>query len=176
VRVPEVRSDWDPAGAEFRSEPLAVLGDLRSRCPVAHAARGYRGGPFWAITRHDDIVEATLDVHRFQNGGLTRFGSSRPPLEMDPPAHTSFRRMMQPYFSPSRMRALEHRVRAICAELIEPLLAEGGGDAAAGFARPLPARVLLAFLNQPESDWSTLKTWSEAAFLQFSDDPGDQAE
>lgn len=116
MRVSEVRSDWDPTGAEFRSEPLGVLGELRNGCPVAHAVDGYRGGPFWAITRHDHIVEATLDVNHFQNGGLTRFGAARPPLETDPPAHTSFRRMLQPYFSPLRMQRLEDRVRAICAE------------------------------------------------------------
>lgn len=60
-------------------------------------------------------------------------------------------------------------------ELLEPLLAAGGGDAAQDFARPLPARVLLAFHDQPENDWASLKSWSEAAFLQFSDDPADQA-
>lgn len=171
----DFEADWDPSSAGFRANPLAVLGQLRKECPVARAATGYRGGPFWAITSHEHIVEASLDVTRFRNGELVRFGSPRPPLETDPPEHTLFRRLMQPYFSTSRMKALEPRVRGICEELLSPLLVARGGDAAADFARPLPARVLLTFLNQPEEDWVLLKQWSEAAYLQFSSAPEDQA-
>lgn len=113
--MPEILGDWDPVSDEFRADPLAVLGDLRARCPVAHARTGYRDGPFWALTRHQDIVAATLDVDRFRDSGPNRFGSARPPLEMDPPEHAIFRRVLQPYFSAQRMRALEPRVRTICA-------------------------------------------------------------
>src|SRR5579884_850271 len=169
VTTDEPRADWDAASPEFRRDPLSVLARLRDEHPVAYSQHGYRGCSFWALTRHDHIVDATLDVERFRNGELTRFGPPRPPLESDPPQHTLFRRLMQPHFSPSRMRALESRVRAICAELLEPLVSAGGGDAASGFAQPLPARVLLTFLNQPEQHWHSLKRWSEAAFLQFSD-------
>ena len=78
--------------------------------------------------------------------------------------HTHFRRLLQPYFHKSRIAALEPSVRESVVELLEPLLAAGGGDIAPALTYPLPARVLAAFLHLPDSAWGFLKDWSEELF------------
>jgi cytochrome P450 len=72
------------------------------------------------------------------------------------------------------MHVLEAVSRALATALLEPLLAAGGGDAAHGFARPLPPQVLLTWLNQPSEDWSQINSWCEDAFLQTAARPGSQ--
>jgi len=91
-------------------------------------------------------------------------GTARPPLEVDRPLHTHFRRLLQPYFHKKRIAELEPQVRGFVAEMLEPLLEAGGGDVAPALTYPLPARVLAAFLNLPDGAWAVLKAWSEELY------------
>jgi len=62
--------------------------------------------------------------------------------------HTRFRRLLQPYFHRSRIAALEPTVRDLVNEMLEPLLAAGGGDIAPALTYPLPAHAL-----KPLREW-----------------------
>ena len=116
------------------------------------------------MTRYEDIREATRDPETFINGGGPQWGKARPPLEVDRPVHTHFRRLLQPYFHKHRIAALEPKVRAAVVEMLQPLLDAGGGDIAPALTYPLPARVLADFLHLPEDAWEFLKAWSEELF------------
>ena len=54
---------------------------------------------FWAVSRYDDVVAIARASERFNNSGGPQFGTSRPPLEVDRPEHTFFRRILQPHFA-----------------------------------------------------------------------------
>jgi cytochrome P450 len=164
--------DWDPLAPPALEDPLAALAELRERCPVAWTERS---GGFWAVTRYADIREATRDSDTFVNGGGPQWGKARPPLEVDRPVHTQFRRLLQPYFHRSRIAALEPQVRGLVAELLQPLLDAGGGDIAPALTYPLPARVLAAFLHIPDESWAFLKAWSEELFENEEGRGGDRA-
>lgn len=166
----EPLEDWDPEGPEAWDDPVGVYRHLQQNAPLAYSHSGRRQRSQWALTRYQDVVQAARDTETFKNGGSPRFAIPRLPLESDPPQHTAFRRLMLPFFGPARMQQLEVQSRRIVAEQLQPLLAAGGGDAAHDFARPVPPRVLLTFLNQPEQDWETIKTWCEDAFLQGAED------
>jgi cytochrome P450 len=155
------RPDWDPLAPPALNDPVTAMAELRGRCPVAWTDRA---GGFWAVTRYDDIREATRDSETFVNGGAPQWGKARPPLEVDRPLHTHFRRLLQPYFHRKRIAALEPQVRDSVVELLHPLLDAGGGDIAPALTYPLPARVLAAFLHLPEGAWAFLKAWSEELF------------
>ena len=146
----EKPSDWDPLAPPALNDPLGAQAELRARCPVAWTNRA---GGFWAVTRYEDIAAAVRDSETFINGGGPQWGTARPPLEVDRPVHTHFRRLLQPYFHKRRMAALEPSVRESVVEMLEPLLAAGGGDIAPALTYPLPARVLAAFLHLPDSAW-----------------------
>jgi len=157
--VPE--PDWDPLAPPALNDPVPAMADLRERCPVAWTERA---GGFWAVTRYEDIRAATRDSETFVNGCGPQWGKARPPLEVDRPVHTHFRRLLQPYFHKHRIAALEPHVRGYVVEMLQPLLDAGGGDIAPVLTYPLPARVLAAFLHLPDDAWTFLKDWSEELF------------
>jgi cytochrome P450 len=164
--------DWDPQGRQAWDDPLGTWDYLRTTAPAAFSNQGRRGdGRFWSLSRFADIVAAARDTTTFVNTGGSRFATRRPPLEADPPEHTQWRRLLLPYFGPSRMQALQSASRRFTTELLDGLIAARGGDAAHDFARPLPPRVLLTFLDQPADDWAQVKTWCEDVFLQNATEP-----
>ena len=157
TRAPE----WDPFSPDAAADPPASWEDLRERCPVAWSERH---GGFWVVSRYDDAVEIARDSVRFNNSGDPQFGTPRPPLEVDRPLHTVFRRVLQPYFTKQRVAQLEPRVRAFVVEMLEPVLDAGGGDLAEALTYPLPARVLCAWLGLPDSEWAYLKRVADELF------------
>ncbi len=158
-------------------DPTAQFADLRARCPVAlQDGGGSNGGgrAAWLITRYDDIVAAARDTESF--GQSIRFpGRRRPPLESNPPEHRQWRTLLQPFFMPKTIGALEPIVRELAVNLLAPLIAAGGGDVAHGVARALPPQVLLEWMRQPRTDWEAIKEACEAAYLQSSDGAADRA-
>jgi cytochrome P450 len=156
-------------------EPSIQLERLRRECPVAHVRDDGRFRNYWAVMRHDDVMQVLRQPDVFVNNGHDRLRTRRPPLESDPPEHPQVRKLLQPFFAAKRLEAFEPVSRRLALDLIEPLLASGEGDAAAAIARPLPPQVLLTIFNQPKEDWATIKRWSENSFLERSTEPGDKA-
>jgi cytochrome P450 len=151
--------DWDPFAPDF----MAVHAELRARCPVAHTARL---GGFWGITRYADIVAAARDTSTFiSSKGMTlpQLGNivQQVPIELDPPLHSVYRRILQPYFLPDYLARLESDIRSLTNELLEPLISSSTGDVVEHLSFPLPARVLCLWLNLPASTWLRLKGFAE---------------
>src|SRR3978361_648948 len=65
-----------------------------------------------------------------------RLGSPVPlvPIAIDPPDHTRFRRMLDPFFSPRKMAERESELRRQAAELIDAIVAKGECDVVAELA------------------------------------------
>ena len=155
-------------------DPFPALARLRDEAPVArHDATGA-----WVLSRHADVVAAARDPETFCSGKgilLMEIGAEydSPPTMMhtDPPAHTRYRRLVQPAFAPSVMRALDaaitDRARAAAAALPagEPV------DVVAELAVPFPLRVISDLLGIPEDDWPRFYEWSEAAIPGATDWP-----
>lgn len=155
-------------------DPFPALARLRAEAPVArHDATGA-----WVLSRHADVVAAARDPETFCSGKgilLMEIGAEydSPPTMMhtDPPAHTRYRRLVQPAFAPSVMRALDaaitDRARAAAAALPagEPV------DVVAELAVPFPLRVISDLLGIPEDDWPRFYEWSEAAIPGATDWP-----
>jgi cytochrome P450 len=155
-----MRVDWNPLEVVTGEELFPVYEGLRGRCPVAQTD-AYGG--FWTLTRYEDVVSAAKDTETFESRQpfVERPGTPEfIPLSTNGERHTYFRRLLAPYFTPARIRALEPRVRELVAEHLAPVLDAGGGDVAAELAGPLPARVLCAFLNVPDEEWVAMKELS----------------
>jgi cytochrome P450 family 130 len=168
---PDLEEDFDPLTEEDVTAKHAMM---REQWPVAHVRNG--AAHFWALTRYADVTSAARDTAGFANGKRVRFKSRRPPLESDPPEHTQWRKLLNPFFNPRRIEeTFEPVSRKLAVALIAPLVAAGGGDLAHELARPLPPQVLLSLLGQPAADWETVKGCCELAYLDRSDDPADRA-
>ena len=78
-------------------------------------------------------------------------GSVRPliPLQIDPPDHLKYRKILDPLFAPRQMAALEESVAALVNDLIDGFVDRGECDFAKEFSVPLPSQVFLTLLGLP---------------------------
>ncbi|MBI2756567.1 MAG: cytochrome P450 [Chloroflexi bacterium] len=122
---------------------------MRQTCPVAHTS-AWNG--FWALLRHEDVSAVLKDYQTYttmvQNVvPRVAFTGRRPPLHLDPPEHTVYRRILVPFFTPEKMARFEPAVRRVTVELLQPFIAAGGGDICAEFTHRLPGYVFAEFFN-----------------------------
>jgi cytochrome P450 len=141
----------DPAFARNPDERFKVL---REQCPIVHSPKF---GGFWLFTRYDDIQNATRDPQTFSSAaGITLppigAGLPLPPLEVDPPEHSAYRKLLQQEFSRGRMRQLEGSIRKLTNELIDSFIGRGSADLMREIAEPLPAMVIAELMGFPRSD------------------------
>ena len=116
------------------------------------------------ITRHEDVVWALRHPDLFSSGSdAIDIGNIRPliPLQIDPPDHVKFRRLLDPLFAPREMEKLESDVRALVVELIDGFVGEGTCEFNAAVAVPLPCTVFLRLMGLPLADLDL--------FLRFKD-------
>lgn len=141
------RSDWDPFAAD--ADPIGRSDELRHQCPIAHSeALG------WSLFRHRDVMRALADHAVFSNSVSVHRAV---PSGMDPPEHTDYRRVIEPYFSPERMQALEPRCRDIARELVASVDEEI--EVMSQLAEEFALRVQCEFLGWPLELHSPLRDW-----------------
>jgi len=143
--------DFDPTQPERFGDAMAEYARLRRECPVAHTDAW---GGFWALTRYDDVKKAAADPKTFTTSvqniiPKVAFTGRRPPLHLDPPEHTPYRRALNPLLSLDRCNQLEGDIRAIAVDLLDPLIAAGEGDICDTLTR-LPVRVFSAWMQMPD--------------------------
>jgi cytochrome P450 len=99
-----------------------------------------------------------------------RLGSPVPlvPIAIDPPDHTRFRRVLDPFFGPRKMAERESELRRQAGELIDAIVASGECDVVPDLATPFPSQVFLTLFGLPLADRDRLVQWKDA-ILQFTD-------
>ena len=83
-------------------------------------------------------------------------------IYIDPPEHVKYRKLVQPAFSPGRLRALEDRIGALVRELLSGIDDSATMDFVEVFAAPLPLLVIADMLGVPGADRERFKRWSDA--------------
>src|SRR5215472_15566095 len=108
----------------FAGDPWPHLARLRAEAPVA---RNDEIG-CWFLSKHADVMAASTDPATFCSGkGILLFEIGvdypSPPTIMhtDPPAHTRYRKLVQPAFGPRVVRALEAHIGEVATSLVEAL-------------------------------------------------------
>jgi cytochrome P450 len=114
---------------------------------------GVFGG--YQVVRRAEVEYALQHPDEFSSAmEAVDLGQKRPliPLQMDPPDHVKYRRLLDPVFSPREMAKLEPQVTALVNGLIDGFIDRDGCDFASEFAVPLPSSVFLALMGMPYSD------------------------
>lgn len=148
-----IEPDWDPMAEGVLRDQRAAYDELRERCPVAYSASMQ-----WSLFRHEDISRVVHDHDTFSSA-VSRHLSV--PNGMDPPEHTAYRRMIEPYFSAVRMDAFEPACRGIVADQVRKALARGEVELMADIALPFAVRVQCAFLGWPPTLHEPLVRWTK---------------
>ncbi len=141
--------DFDPLVPDTERDPHALYREMRKHCPVSHSDRF---GGFWALTKFDDVYRVLTESATFITSVQNiipkiAFTGRRPPLHLDPPEHTLYRRVLNPLMSQARVTAAEPVVRTYAKTCLEPMLESGRGDFSIQFASNFPVMSFANFLN-----------------------------
>ncbi len=107
------------------------------------------------VVRRGAVEYALTHPEEFSSGmEAVDLGQSVPliPLQVDPPDHRKYRRLLDPIFAPRRMNLLEPKITRLVNELIDGFIDRGSCEFATDFAIPLPSSVFLALVGLPLSE------------------------
>jgi cytochrome P450 len=121
----------------------------------------------WVLTRAQDIRTALQNPHIFSSStkplsNIIGESWNLIPIELDPPKHSKFRAVLNPVFSPMKLKQMEEELRACAVNYIEGFAGKGECDFVAAFGQRFPIHFFMQLLGLPEDD--------AAQFLQWEDD------
>ena len=150
---------------------------LRAEAPIFRH-QSPRGPAFWALTKYQDLIAVSKDPATFSSA----FGTNTfdlPPedlvhvqrfmLNMDPPGHSKYRRLVNQGFTTRMVARLEPHVRELARSIIDAVAPAGRCDFVTQVAAELPLQVIAEFLGIPQEDRHKVFDWSNR--LIGFDDP-----
>jgi len=151
-------NDFDPLAPETFDSPHDEHRRMREQCPVAHSDAW---GGFWSLMKYRDVVHAASDFRTFITSKQNvvpkvAFTGRRPPLHLDPPEHTAYRRILAPLLSESSVARLEPVIRDVSRALLKAMVAAGSGDIVAQFSAPMPIAAFANWMNLEPADVTEL--------------------
>ena len=152
-----------------RNVPHATFARLRREDPVAWVDE-IDGRGYWAITKYDDAFRISRDVRTFTSALGIRLEDMAPDelaarktmMEMDPPEHTRFRRLVSRGFTPRVVNTYEAAIRGLACEVLDRALPKGRFDFVSEVAQELPMRMLGRMLGTSDADGHQLVAWGDA--------------
>ncbi|OMC14307.1 cytochrome P450 [Mycobacterium sp. SP-6446] len=160
--------DWQPGTfylprLDYHTLPMAEdrgVGwkTLRDAGPVVFM-NGY-----YYLTRREDVLAALRNPKVFSSTILQPPSDPLPvlPLAFDPPQHTRYRKILQPYFSPAALSKSQPVLQRHAAEMIGALGGRGECEVMADFARLYPFQAFLDLYGLPLEDRDRLIAWKDA--------------
>ena len=163
--------------------PHAWLAHLRRHDPVHWQDEA--GGPgFWAVTRYHDCVTVNRDYERFSSAARGTMPFEMPDediaqqglmmLNMDPPLHTRYRRLVNKGFTPRMVRDLEESIHRATDAIIDQVIDQGEADFVTDLSAELPLQVIAELLGVPQDDRHRMFEWSNR--MVGNEDPEYQLE
>jgi cytochrome P450 len=162
----------DLSSGDFVAREFEIWDLLRAELPVARVDRapmmmlGETGG--WVLTRYDDIADALCRPEDLSSE-VGSYGV-RPwiPQAIDPPKHTGYRRLLNPWFTGDAMSKLEPHLEQYAGDLLEKMLAKDEFDFVADFADPFPTVIFCELIGFPLADYQQIMDWKNV--LMHADD------
>jgi cytochrome P450 len=168
----------DPSAYADEQRFHAACRVLRREHPVVKVESD-RYRPFWALTRHADVLDVERDNEHFRNAPRpllvpavmeARAAANggqvlRTLIHMDDPEHKAFRAITASWFLPGRIRMLEGRIRELAVRYIDHMTDLGGScDFAQEVAVGFPLHVILSILGLPEEDFPKMLQLTKELF------------
>ncbi|MQA10408.1 MAG: cytochrome P450 [Pseudonocardiaceae bacterium] len=159
-----------------QGHPLDVaplLRTLQSRGTI-HQVCTAVGDKAWLVTGYADVRRLMSDdrlgrshpdpEHAARTGESTLFGGPLGDFDTEQADNARMRSLLQPHFTPKRMRALRSRVETLTARLLDEQAEHGPpADLHTTLALPLPILVICELLGVPYEDRDDFRAWSQAA-------------
>ena len=154
---PELENGFDMGDPELNRHPQPGYRMLRDSGPVVTlpgVIPSRANADAHLVGRHADVVTVLRSPDVFSSRfDAVHIGQVRPliPLQIDPPDHAKYRKLLDPLFAPRRIALLEDRTRALVSDLVEAVADDGGCNYHAAVSEPLPSTVFLELLGLPVS-------------------------
>jgi len=145
--------DWGPKSDAIQRDQRAAYDEMRERCPVAYS--DFLG---WSLFRHEDILHVLNDHQTFSNAVSKHLTV---PNGFDPPEHTGYRRVIEPYFQPQRMALFEPECRRIASNLAQTLKRHEQIEFIGAFSHRFAVEAQCAFLGWPTEMCESLRLWTQ---------------
>jgi cytochrome P450 len=148
-----------------------LFAQLRRDDPV-HYCEASPFGPYWSVTRYDDIFKVELDHENYSSsselGGIQITdqpkGQERVSfIRMDPPGHTAQRRTVAPIVAPSNLVNLEALIRKRTSDVLDSLPRHETFDWVERVSIELTNMMLATLFDFPWADRAKLTWWSDVA-------------
>ena len=163
--------------------PHAWLAHLRRHDPVHW--QDEPGGPgFWVVTKYEDCVTVNRDYERFSSAARGTMPFEMPDediaqqglmmLNMDPPLHTRYRRLVNKGFTPRMVRDLEASIHRQTDAILDEVIETGEADFVTQISAELPLQVIAELLGVPMEDRHRMFDWSNR--MVGNEDPEYQAQ
>jgi len=170
----------DPTAYADEPRLHAALTHLRANAPVSLVDKPpYR--PFWAITRHADIMDierdnvlwineprpvlATAEADDLGRSLLESGMGLRTLIHMDDPLHHKMRSIVSDWFRPKAMRAMKARIDELAKRYVDEMLRIGPEcDFVQDIALNYPLYVIMSLLGLPESDFPRMLRLTQELF------------
>jgi len=149
--------------------PHEYFAELRRTAPIAlrHEPNTV---PYWAVMSHEACVTVNREWEDFSSHAKTALPFDVPQeeieqqrlmmLNMDPPLHTRYRRLVNKGFTPRMVRDIEARLHVVTDELIDHVIEEGSADFVVDIAAELPLIVIAELMGVPFEDRHKMFDWS----------------
>jgi len=135
------------------ANPRAMYKTMREASPVMRV-----GSDAVVLSAKADIDEAFRHPEVFSsNWSAIDLGNVRPliPLQIDPPDHVRYRRLLDPLFAPREMARLESQIAGLVHRLVDRFVDRGSCDLVSEFTIPLPSEVFLTMFGLPLEELDT---------------------
>ena len=165
----------DPLAYTDETRLHAALTHLREHAPVSWVdVENY--APFWAITKHADIMEIERANDVFTNSPrpvlVTKEGDEQQAavgiktlIHMDDPQHRDFRAIGANWFRPKAMRALKNRADELAKRFVDRMAEQGPEiDFVQQVAVNYPLYMIMTLLGVPEADFASMLHWTQELF------------
>lgn len=119
---------------------------------------------WYYLTRREDVLAALRDPGTFSSKkAFDELGSPLPlvPISFDPPEHTRFRKILQPFFSPHTLKDMLPSLQEQAISIVEAAVAQKECDVMADIAIPYPSQVFLTLFGLPLQDRDRLIAWKD---------------
>ena len=159
-----------------QQHPLQVAPQLRrlQREGSVHRIRTRVGDPAWLVTGYQHVRNLLADdrlgrahphpENAARSGESALFGGPLGNYDTEQADHARMRSLLQPHFSPKRMRQLRPRVEALTSNLLDDLAGcDRPADLNERIALPLPILVICELLGVPYEDRTRFRQWTQAA-------------
>lgn len=128
---------------------------------------------WYYLSHREDVLAALRNPELFSSKkAFDVLGAPLPlvPISFDPPEHTRFRKILQPFFSPKTLNEMLPSLQKQALDIIDDVVMKGECEVVADIAIPYPSQVFLTLFGLPLEDRDRLIAWKDSV-IALADSP-----